>query len=143
MNEKSVDDLDRVAVLCEVLADSFVDASEQEIDQAISDQGLDVEALLANTSRAIDNALSQSLKKKLQEAGKVARQASTTHRPDLSTLTREELIEKLRTITANEDNAGEMLTMAARAGRGSLPVEELRSLIEDFYSISTPGAGDD
>jgi hypothetical protein len=83
------------------------------------------------------------LKKKLVEAGQIARRDMSARRPDLGNLTREELIEQLKLITANDDNAGEMLTIAARAGRGSMAVEELRSLVEDFYAIRSSDPNDD
>ena len=143
MTVKSLDDLDRMDVLCEALADSFSEASAQEIDQAAIGAGLNPDALTSEITCTIENALTQSLRRKLIEAGKIARREMSAHRPDLTDLTREQLIAELKLITANEDNAGEMLTMAARAGRGSIPVEELRSLIEDFYSISKPRVDDD
>jgi hypothetical protein len=143
MTVKSFDDFDRMDALCETLADAFAGADTREIDQAAIDAGLDPNTLAAEVARTIDSALNQSLKKKLVEAGQISRRKMAERRPDLTNLTREQLIEKLKLITANEDNAGEMLTIAARAGRGSMPVEELRSLIEDFYSISQPDIEDD
>lgn len=136
MTTKSIDDFDRVDALCEALADAFTDASDQDLDIAMADLGLNADTVVATATSAIENALNQSLKRKLVEAGELARSGLSAHRPDLSNLTRDDLIEQLKVITANDDAAGEMLTMAARSGRGAMPVEELRSLVEDFYSIA-------
>lgn len=142
MSDYASDEFDRMTALCEALADSFVDATDQEIDQAVIEHGLDADGLVADFARTIDSALNHSLKKKLVEAGQVARLQMSSLRPDLTNLTREELIERFKQITANEDNAGEVLTIAARAGRGAMSLEELRSLVEDFYSISTDAEDD-
>lgn len=142
MTVKSPDDVERLDFLCEAFADAFVEATADEIDEAICATGSDPAALEAEVASTIELALSKSLKKKLVEAGLAARREMTA-RPDLSNLSREQLVEKLRLVTANEDNAGEMLTMAARAGRGSMPIEELRSLLEDLYSVSNPNTDND
>lgn len=142
MTDNSRDELDGMTALCEVFADAFTDASEAELDQALVAVDLSVAGTVAETTRTIESALNSSLKRKLIAAGQAARAQVSDVRPDLSSLSREELVAKLRLITANEDNAGETLTMAARAGRDSMGVDELRSLIEDFYAIQS-SSGDD
>lgn len=136
MTDPSNKELDRMTAICEVFADSFSDADELEINQALADAGLNADRAVSDATRSIENTLNRVLKKKLVAAGQAARRQLSEVRPDLSNLSREQLVEKLRLITANEDNAGETLTMAARGGRDSMTVDELRSLVEDFYSIN-------
>jgi hypothetical protein len=64
MTTKSIDDFDRIDALCELLADAFVDASDQEIDQTMAERGLDDSQNVTGTTSVIEEALNQSLKKK-------------------------------------------------------------------------------